>query len=160
MTMAPSSEARLLHSSLTDRELARWHEFCFHLQPRYNPNKVLMRKQFLDDAFGKHGRRDRALRTVSCNGRELLPHIGRDINAGGGPQTLRLGRCRLHGILAFHPAPGKGRGRAWSEDEAGDTLTCNDMGVAWPMIGQTFFTEKVAWSKHGEEVAATLRGFP
>ena len=67
---------------------------------------------------------------------------------------------RLHGILALHPSPGKGRGRAWGEDEAGDTLTRNDMGVARPMIGQTFFAEKIAWPKHGEEVEATIRGFP
>ena len=84
MTVAPSTGARPLHSGLTDRELARWQEFCFHLQPRHNPHKVLLRKQFLDDAFGKHGRCDGALRAVGGNCRELLSHMGRDINAGGG----------------------------------------------------------------------------
>jgi hypothetical protein len=34
------------------------------------------------------------------------------------------------------------------------------MGVPWPMVGETFFAEKVAWSKHGEGVEATIRGFP
>jgi len=84
MTMTPSSGVRLLHSGLADWKLARWHEFRFHLQPWHNPNKVLLRKQFLDEAFGKHGRCDRALCAVGCNRRELLRHIGRDINASGG----------------------------------------------------------------------------
>ena len=71
-----------------------------------------------------------------------------------------MGRCRLHGILGLHPSPGKGRGRVGGEDEAGDTLSRNDMGVSWPLVGQTFFAEKVAWSKHGEGTATTLWGFP
>ena len=68
-----------------------WHEFRFHLHPRHDPNKVFVRKQLLDDAFGKHCRCDGALRAVGCYRRELLPHIGRDINAGGGPSDSQDG---------------------------------------------------------------------
>ena len=82
--MAPSSGAKPLYSGLTDRGLARWYEFCFHLYPWHDPHKVFVRKQLLDDAFGKHGRCDGALRAVGCYRRELLLQIGRDINAGGG----------------------------------------------------------------------------
>ena len=62
--------------------------------------------------------------------------------------------------VALRPSPGKGRRRAWGEDKAGDTLTRNDMGVTWLLVGQTFFTKKVAWSNHGKWVEAAIRGFP
>src|ERR1700730_17926125 len=116
MTMAPSTGTRPLYSGLTDRKLARWAEFRFHLHPRHDPNKVFVRKQLLDDAFGKHGRCDGTLRAVGCYRRELLLHIGRDINAGGDPSTLRMDWYHLCGILALHPSPSKGRGCAWGED--------------------------------------------
>ena len=158
--MAPSSGARLLSSGLVDRELARGHEFRFHLQPWHNPNKVLLRKQFLDNAGGKHGRGDWALRVVRRNRRQLLWHIGHDINAGGGLEALRMDRGRLHRILGFYPSPRKGCRGAGGEDEAGHPLTRNDMGVARPMIGQTFFTEKVAWSERSDGAEVAIRGFP
>ena len=84
MTVAPSTGVSLLHSGLTDRKLARWHEFRFHLHAWHDPYEVFVRKQLLDDVFGKHGWCDGALRAVGCYRRELLRHIGRDINAGGG----------------------------------------------------------------------------
>lgn len=142
--VAPSSGARSLSNGLTDRGLGHWHEFRFHLHPRHDPHKVFVGKQFLDDAAWKHGRCDGALRTVGGYCRELLPHIGRNINARGSLQTLRMDGYRLHGILALYPSSGESRGCARGEDEAGDTLTRNDMGVPWPMVGETFFTEKVA----------------
>ena len=145
---------------LTDRRLARGHACRFPLHLRHDPHKVFVRKQLLDDAVRKHGRCDGALRAVGCYRRELLPHIGRGINAGGGPETRRRAWDRLHGRLALHPAPGKGRGCVWGEDEAGDTLTRNDIGVPWLLVGEPFFAEKVAWSKHGEGGEAPIQRFP
>jgi len=36
----------------------------------------------------------------------------------------------------------------------------NDMGVAWSVVGQTFFTEKVSGSKHRPGARTAVRLFP